>query len=60
MGIYQVVKIIHLFLTVHELKTHKGFIKGFVTTHILEMSLSIFIFLYEIYMNILHGNVVTV
>lgn len=43
MSIYQVIKIINFFLTVCEVKIHKSFIKGFMTTHILEMSHSIFI-----------------
>lgn len=60
MSIYQVIKIINLFLTVCELKVHKSFIKGFMTTHILEMSHSIFICLYEIYMNRLSEFVVPV
>lgn len=60
MIIYQVVRIIHFFLTVHELKVHKGFIKGFMTAHILETSHSIFIFFYEIGTNRSHGDVVPV
>lgn len=60
MSIYQVIKIINLFLTVCEVKIHKSSIKGFTTTHILEMSHSIFICLYEIRMNRLYVFVVSV
>jgi len=50
-------KIIHFFLTVHDLQVHKGFVKGFVTTRILQKCHSIFICLYEICQNRSHGDV---